>query len=135
MFEEISKLDKKGLREFGLVTGGIIAVLFGLVLPLVWGHHLPLIPWIIGGVLCSLAIFIPQSLDPIHYNWMRVGQVLGWVNNQIILGIIFFIVVTPMGLIMRLLNRDPMTSKFEFNLETYRVSSKIKSKVSMEKPY
>ncbi|MEA5508786.1 SxtJ family membrane protein [Crocosphaera sp. UHCC 0190] len=135
MFDEIPKLDQKGLREFGLLTGTIIALLLGLVLPLLWGHSLPLIPWIIGGVLIILAIFIPKSLDPIHYGWMKVAQVLGFVNSRIILGIIFFIVVTPMGLIMRLNNRDPMTRKFEFSLETYRVSSQIKSKVSMEKPY
>ena len=34
MFQEIPKLDKKGLREFGLITGGFIALLFGLLLPL-----------------------------------------------------------------------------------------------------
>ena len=135
MFHEIPKLDKKGLCNFGLLTGTIIAVLFGLILPLLWGHGLPILPWIIGGVFYGLALIIPQSLDPIHYGWMRVGQVLGRVNSCIILGLIFFVMLTPMALVMRLINRDTMTRKFDFELETYRVSSKIRNTVSMEKPY
>ncbi|MGK7881163.1 MAG: SxtJ family membrane protein [Crocosphaera sp.] len=135
MFQEIPKLDKKGLREFGLITGVFIALLFGLLLPLLWGHDLPLIPWIIAGCLAFLSLFIPQSLVPIYQGWMKVAQVLAWVNNRLILGIIFFIIVTPMALIMKIIKRDPLTRKFEFRLETYRVSSKIKNKLSMEKPY
>ncbi|MGB5772986.1 MAG: SxtJ family membrane protein [Crocosphaera sp.] len=135
MFHEIPKLDKKGLKEFGLVTGVLIALLFGLILPLLWGHNLPLIPWIIAGVLGSLALFIPQSLAPIYQGWMRVAQVLAWINSRIILGIIFLLIVTPMALIMKIIKRDPMNRKLEFRLETYRISSQIKSKLSMEKPY
>ena len=135
MFQEIPKLDKKGLREFGLMTGGFIALLFGLLLPLLWGHDLPLIPWIIAGSLAFLSLFIPQSLAPIYQGWMKVAQVLAWVNNRLILGLIFFIIVTPMALIMKIIKRDPLTRQFEFRLETYRVSSKIKNKLSMEKPY
>ena len=114
MFQEIPKLDKKGLREFGLITGGFIALLFGLLLPLLWGHQLPLIPWIIAIVLVILSLLIPQSLAPIYQGWMRVSQVLAWVNNRLILGIIFFIIVTPMALIMKIIKRDPLKRKFEF---------------------
>ena len=135
MFQEIPKLDKKGLREFGLIRGGFIALLFGLLLPLLWGHQLPLIPWIIAIVLVILSLLIPQSLAPIYQGWMRVSQVLAWVNNRLILGIIFFIIVTPMALIMKIIKRDPLKRKFEFRLGTYRVSSQIKNKLSMEKPY
>jgi hypothetical protein len=41
----------------------------------------------------------------------------------------------PMGLIMRLLNQDPMARKFEENLQTYRLASQPKTRVSMEKPF
>jgi predicted membrane protein len=132
---EIAKLDRKGLREFGLLTGTIIAILFGLVLPLIRGHDLFVIPWIIGGVLGVLALFLPQSLAPIYQVWMRIGLVLGWINSRIILGIIFFVVVTPMSVMMRVLRCDPMTRKFEAQLATYRVPSQIKNRKSMEKPY
>ncbi|EAZ90409.1 SxtJ family membrane protein [Crocosphaera chwakensis] len=135
MFHEIPKLDKRGLREFGLITGIFIGLLFGLILPLLWGHALPLIPWIIAVILGSLGLLIPQSLAPIYQGWMRVAQVLAWVNSRLILGIIFFIIVTPMGLFMKIIKRDPLKRKFEIRLETYRASSQIKNKISMEKPY
>lgn len=135
MFNEIPKLDKKGLGDFGLMMAAFIAILFGLILPLLWSHDLPLFPWVIASILAILSLLIPRSLAPIYRVWMRVAQVLAWVNNRLILGLIFFLIVTPMALIMKIIKRDPLNRKFEFKLETYRVSSQIKNKVSMEKPY
>jgi hypothetical protein len=134
MSYKIPKLNRKELRNFGLLTGTIISGLFGLVMPLIRGHQLPLTPWMITGVMYGLATFIPQSLGPIYNNWMKVAQVLAWINTRIILGLIFFFVVTPMAFIMRLFNRDQM-KKINPSLETYRISSFIKEKIKMEKPY
>ena len=132
---ENKKLTIKELREFGLLTGGIITGLFGLILPLIRGHSLPLSPWIIAVVLAGLAIILPKSLDPIYRVWMKIGLALGWVNSRIILSIVFFIILTPMALIMKLLKRDTMIRKFDFQVETYRISSKINPSSGMEKPY
>ena len=129
------KLTIKELREFGLLTGGIIAGLFGLILPLIKGHSLPIIPWVIGIVLVGLAIFLPKSLDPIYRVWMKIGLALGWVNSRIILSIVFFLILTPMAFIMKLLKRDTMARKFDFQVESYRVSSKVHPNSGMEKPY
>ncbi|MGP0129287.1 MAG: SxtJ family membrane protein [cyanobacterium endosymbiont of Rhopalodia musculus] len=134
MSYKIPKLNRKELRRFGLLTGTIISGLFGLVMPLISGDKLPLTPWIITGVMYGLATFIPQSLDPIYNNWMKVTQVLAWINTRIILGLIFFLIITPMAFIMQLFNRDTM-KKISYSLETYRISSFIKEKNSMEKPY
>lgn len=134
MSYKIPKLNRKELRRFGLLTGTIISGLFGLVMPLILGDKLPLTPWIITGVMYGLATFIPQSLDPIYNNWMKVTQVLAWINTRIILGLIFFLIVTPMAFIMQLFNRDTM-KKINYSLETYRISSFFKEKNSMEKPY
>ncbi|YAI81727.1 MAG: SxtJ family membrane protein [cyanobacterium endosymbiont of Rhopalodia sterrenbergii] len=135
MFCEITRLNRKELRRFGLLTGTIISGLFGLVMPFILGHKLPLIPWIITVVMYGLAIFIPQSLNPIYNNWMKVAQVFAWINTRIILGLIFFFIVTPMAFIMRFFNRDSMEKKFNPSLESYRISSFIKETTSMEKPY
>lgn len=129
------KLTIKELREFGLLTGGIIAVLFGLILPLVRGHSLPIIPWVIAIIFVGLAILLPQSLDPIYRVWMKIGFYVGWLESRIVLSIVFFIILTPMALIMKLFNRDTMARKFDFQVETYRISSKINPSSGMEKPY
>jgi hypothetical protein len=129
------KLTIKELQEFGLLTGGIIAVLFGLILPLVRGHSLPIIPWVIAIIFVGLAILLPQSLDPIYRVWMKIGFYVGWLESRIVLSIVFFIILTPMALIMKLFNRDTMARKFDFQVETYRISSKINPSSGMEKPY
>ena len=132
---ENKKLTIKELREFGLFTGGIIAVLFGLILPLFHGHSLPIIPWVIAIILVALAIFLPKSLDPIYRVWMKIGLYVGWLESRIVLSIVFFIILTPMAFIMKLFNRDTMARKFDFQVETYRISSKIHPSSEMEKPY
>lgn len=132
---EIAKLNKKELRDFGLLTGTIFAVLFGLLLPWIRGHSLPSWPWIIAVILGFLAVLTPTTLQPVYQIWMRIGLVLGWINTRIILGIVFYGLMMPMGGIMRLLNRDSMTRKLDFNLSSYRLPSQSRTRASMEKPY
>jgi hypothetical protein len=129
------RLTIKELREFGLLIGGIIAGLFGLILPLLRGHSLLIIPWVIAIIFVGLAILLPQSLDPIYRFWMKIGLYVGWLESRIVLSIVFFIILTPMAFIMKLFNRDTMARKFDFEIETYRISSKVYPSSSMEKPY
>ena len=130
---EIIELDKKGLREFGLVGGSIVAVVFGFVLPILRHHSLSMVPWIIAFVLWVWAIVAPTTLNVVYQIWMRIGLVLGWIQTRIILGVLFYAMLTPMGLIKRLWNRDPMMERFEANLPTYRQLSQLRTKESMEK--
>lgn len=136
MMDEIEQLDKQGLRKFGLVTGAIVAGLFGLLLPWVFGLTLPLWPWYLAGVFSVLAIVIPVALNPIYHVWMRFGLVLGWINTRIILGVVFFIVFTPVALFMKVLGKDPMARKLNASIDSYRVlSNKHESREHMGRPF
>jgi hypothetical protein len=53
---------------------------------------------------------------------MKLAEVLAWVNTRIVLGIVFYGVVTPIGLVMRLLGRDSMHRQFERQGQSYRVA-------------
>jgi hypothetical protein len=53
---------------------------------------------------------------------MAMGHILGWVNTRIILGILFYVEVTPIGVIRRMLGKDPMGKKIEANLKSYRIN-------------
>ncbi len=132
---EIIELDKKGLREFGLVGGSIVAVVFGFVLPILRHHSLSIVPWIIALVLWVWAIVAPTTLNVVYQIWMRIGLVLGWIQTRIILSVLFYAMLTPMGLIGRLLNRDRLKQRFEPNLPTYRQLSQLRTKESMEKTF
>lgn len=131
----IERLDKKGLRHFGLLSGTIVAVLFGVILPLITGHGWPRWPWIVAGVLWLWAGIVPNTLNPVYQVWMRIGVVLGWINTRLILGLIFYLMVTPIGVVMQLCKRDPMMRKLDDGAKTYRIQSQLTERDRMEKPY
>ena len=132
---EIKKLDKKGLRDFGLLIGGLIGVLFGLAVPLLRRHSLPWWPWAICAVLVVLALVAPKALNPIYHAWMQFGILLNKIETPIVLGIVFYLIVWPMGIIKNLFGEDAMRRKLNPKMDTYRVPSKARTKVSMERPF
>ena len=132
---EIPDLDRRGLREFGLVTGAIIAILFGLFFPWLLEFRNPIWPWIFFGVLAVSGLFAPMALRPVYRLWMRFGLLLSKFTTPLILGIVFFLVITPMGLIMRFIGHDPMSRKLDDSAQSYRVMSQKSQNQNMEKPF
>jgi hypothetical protein len=108
------------LRSFGLMVGGIFGVI--ALWPLVIRSAQP--RWwaaVIAVCLLVPALLYPKSLYWPHKQWMALGHILGWINTRVILGVIFFLVVTPIGVVRRWLGRDPMGRRFRPDLRTYRV--------------
>lgn len=128
-------LDKNELRNFGFAVGSIFIILFGLLLPFLRSNSFPVWPWIIAVILFMGAFIAPIVLKPIYAVWMKVGHILGCINTTILLSIIFILLITPIGLLIRFFGRDPMQRKFETNLKSYRIKSKISSRKKMEEPF
>ncbi len=131
----IPQLDRKGLREFGLVTGGILAGLFGLFFPWLFEFAIPVWPWLAGGALGVWALLAPQTLGPVYYWWMRLALLLSRVTTPIILGAVFFLVFLPVALVMKLLGKDPMRRRFDEGAASYRVPSHKAPRDQLEKPF
>ena len=116
-----SKSDIKQLRSFGLMVGAIFAAM-GLWPVLFRGDDPRLWALVLAGLLVIPALVLPRSLGSVYQGWMVVGNILGWINTRIILGVIFYGLFTPIGLIRRfLLAKDSMLRKFEPEADTYRV--------------
>ena len=112
---------RKDLRKFGVMVGGIL-LLIGLFL--LWrGHHKPIqiSLWAIGGILVVFGAIAPTLLRPIYVGWMKFAFILGWVNSRIILSLIFFLLFTPIGLIMRLFGRDALNRRMNDESDSYWV--------------
>ncbi len=111
---------RKELRQFGLLVGAVFTVI-GLW-PLVFRGE-PLRLWAIGigGLLIVCGGALPSVLAPIHKGWMWVGHILGWINTRILLGIVFYALLTPIGLVFRLMGKDTMRQAFAESSTTYRV--------------
>lgn len=132
----IPELDKKGLRKFGITTGIIVVVLFAVFFPWVFdAASMPVWPWIVAAMLWVPALLMPGSLQPVYRGWMKIGHSIGWVNTRIILGLLFYVFVLPMGLVMRLFGKDPMARKFDPSATSYRVKTVREPKERLEKPY
>jgi saxitoxin biosynthesis operon SxtJ-like protein len=106
------------LKWFGLLMGAF----FGLMGTMSWmrTHHKAAITfWCIGAGL-MLAYYLVRSIQrPVFDLWMGISYPIGWVMSAIMMAVIFFLVLTPVGLVMRLLGRDPMCRAFDRAAESY----------------
>ncbi len=117
--DEYQKLDRspRGLRRFGLTVGPVILALGCFFL---WRHRgagWPLIS--IGTVLIVAAGLAPSLLKWVHAPWMMGSFVLGWIVTRVLLTIVFFLVVTPIGLLQRLFGKRIIEVAFRPNTASY----------------
>jgi hypothetical protein len=131
----IPELDRKGLREFGLVTGAVVVALFGLFLPWMLGLDWPAWPWVIAAPLWLLALVRPSWLRWIYRAWMRFGLLASRVTTPLLLGIVFFLMISPMAMVRRLRDKDPMQRTLDPDRDSYRVPSTRSPKEKLERPF
>jgi hypothetical protein len=75
-----------------------------------WRGH-TILPVLVGGLavtLAGLGLAAPRGLRPVHRVWMKLADALAWFNTRLLLGLVYYLVMTPIGLLMRLLGRDPL---------------------------
>jgi len=126
-------VSSKQLRIFGYSFGGICCCLFGLILPFLLNRPVPIWPWIIGIVFGLWALVVPKTLKPVYKVWMLFGNIMGWINSRIILGILFYVIFSPIALVLRLMGKDPLERDFDAKRDSYRLVSAKRSKEHMER--
>ena len=131
----IPELDRKGLREFGLTTGAAVVVIFGIFFPWVLDLSWPAWPWIIAAPLWVLALLRPLWLRRVYRAWMHFGLLASRVMTPLVLGIVFFAMISPMAIVRRLFGNDPMQRALDPNRESYRVQSVKSPKEKLEQPF
>lgn len=119
-FRERDALKTSSDRSFGIVFA-IVFVAIGLF-PLLDSNA----PrwWSIGlsAAFLFAAFVYPKILAPLNNIWMKFGLLLHRVVNPIILGVLFFLVITPIALLMRALGKRPLKLKSEPDAQTYWIS-------------
>ena len=126
MFENIShyKIKAGTERNFGLVFAAVFLIIS--LYPLWFGENMHLWSCIIAFIFFFFAIFLPKALIPPNKLWFKLGLFLGAIVSPIIMGMIFFLTVTPTGIIMRLLGKDLLRQKLNKSKKSYWIK-KIKT--------
>ncbi len=77
--------DAAELRQFGFIMGGFIALVFGLVLPWLFGRPWPAWPWLVAAVFAVWALAAPRTLRPVYRAWMRFGAIMGRITTPLLM--------------------------------------------------
>lgn len=131
----ITEADKKSLRNFGLV---IAVPLVLIAVFLVWKGHGS--GYYFGGaaiVLALLGWLAPVILRPLHFAWMTFAFVLSIIMTYLLLTLFFFVVMTPVALVMRLVGKDTLNRRFPGATSSYWVDAQVYEKTleRYTKPY
>ncbi len=129
-------MTTKEYRNFGLVMAGFISLLFGLLFPWLFAWKLSFIPWIISFTLILWAFISPKTLSILYKPWMKLGNILGFINTRIILGAVFFVIFTPVALLLKVMKKDAMKRELKADKnKSYWEKSTQQDKQQMEKIY
>ena len=108
-------------RSFGIVF--FVVFLLIALYPLTYSEEIRIWSAIISLIFLALGLFNSKILTPLNKLWFKFGIFLGKIISPIIMVIIFFLVVTPIGLLMRLLGKDLINLKYNNN-KSYWIEKK-----------
>jgi hypothetical protein len=120
LHEELTREEEVGgssNRSFGLV----FVVFFTIVAGISAWRHGWMWPWAAGLAVAFLAVSftVPDLLTPLNRAWTKLGLLLGRIVAPIVLGLLFFLSVVPIGLIMRVRGKDLLRLKFDRSARSY----------------
>lgn len=98
----IDKENIPELKRFALTMSIAFPVIFMAILPWIFGFGIPLWPGFLSAVLLIMYVIAPKFLHYPQLAWAWVSFVLGWVNTRILLWIVFYVLIFPVGFIARL---------------------------------
>jgi hypothetical protein len=105
------------------IFGVLFAMIFALLGAVFWWHAgwetAALVVWKSAGFILLAYIIAPQIRRPIYLIWSYALYPIGYLITLVLMGVVFYLVITPTGLLMRLFGRDPLSRKFRPEAESY----------------
>jgi hypothetical protein len=128
------KIGRKHLRSFGFIVAAGFTII-GLW-PLVFRGD-GVRTWALGIAIFmfTTGLIYPPVLKPLFRVWMAVGEVLGWVNTRIILALVYYGMIVPIGMLLRLMKNDPMQRSFDRSAASYRITRTKRPASHMQRQY
>lgn len=124
----------KMLKDFGVVMAWAFPLFIGIIAPWIFGKNMQWWALWVGVCFLSLAITSPKLLLYPFKAWMFIGGIFGFINTRIILGVTFYGLIFPIGIILKLLGKQ------QFKKSTTEQSNYIKrtdkiTKAQLENPF
>jgi hypothetical protein len=111
--------EAREIRKFGFLFAalGVLAAAY-----MVWKEIPGLwIPLTLAAVFALTGLGQPRMLRPFYVAWMRLASILGWINTRLLLTVFFVLVLTPIGLVLRLMGKDLLTKRIDRSRRSYWV--------------
>tara|TARA_B100001287_G_C22226707_1_gene319538 strand:- start:120 stop:530 length:411 start_codon:yes stop_codon:yes gene_type:complete len=116
------KSSRKDLKNFGFVIGFILLII--CVFLLVRGKDSFIYFFSIGSILIILGGITPVILKPIYKIWMVFAVIIGWIMTRVILSVLFFSIITTIGIFTRLIGKDFLNLKSKNNESYWNIRNK-----------
>lgn len=132
----IDKSNIKALKSFALTMSWAFPVVFSLALPWLFSYAYQVWPLFISASLMLLYLFKPSWIYWPFKGWMFVAGIIGWVNTRIILGLSFYLLIAPIGMVLNLFGK----LQYKKQMPKHQTSSYVKpdeksKKESLEYPF
>jgi hypothetical protein len=127
--------DTRELRRFGVGAGALLVVLVWVVLP--WWRGAARPPWALatGLALIALGLAWPRAVHPLYRAWRPLGRLLALVNTWLLLVLVFFVLLVPLGAVLRRTGRLQYRSGFDPHATSYRVDVERGHVANLEEPF
>jgi len=134
--EELAALEisKKILRKFGLMVGGIF-LLLGFWIYYSSQSFVGIIFLFIGILLFVFGLLFTNSLSGVFKVWMGFAFALGWVMSRVLLSLLYFFVITPIGFIAKMVGKKFLDIDYKAKKESYWIIRSDDKKVDYSKMY
>ncbi len=126
-----SQPSSKEIRQFAFIMATMIILLFAILFPWLYNLAFSYTPYIISALFVIMGLAAPKLLSPVHTLWLKFSHILGLINSKILLFIIFYLIISPMGLIARMFSFDPMRKHIKS--QSYYLPREDNN--NMEKPF
>ena len=116
------KIKRNSERSFGFFFSFLLMLIF--FYQIIKYQYINYSLFIISLILFSLALFLPKILILPNKIWFKIGLILNSIVSPLVMGIIFFLVVTPISILMKIFNKDLLRLKLDNKKKTYWITRK-----------
>jgi hypothetical protein len=127
--------DTRELRDFGLTLAAFVLLAFWVILPWLGDTTRPWWPVIVGGTLAVAALAWPRAILLVHRALLPVLRVLGAINTWLLLGVLYFGILLPVGWVLRRLGRLQYVTRLDPSADSYRIEVAKGHRVRLEEPF